>query len=102
MTKHSKNDHENFAKKFIVFIIVFNSVESKFIASASVEFNSESTVNENISSKKRDLFTFWYRRLNHLSSAKLKKLHKIITIKKSIFIVENHDLYKICALIKMI
>ena len=98
MTKHSKNDYKNFIEKFIV----FDFIKLKFIVFVFVEFNLKSTINENISSKKRNLFIFWHRRLNHLNSAKLKKLHKIITLKKSIFIVENHDSCEICALIKMI
>ena len=53
MTEHSKNDHENFIEKFTV----LNSVESKLIAAAFAELNSEATVSEDTSSRKRDLFT---------------------------------------------
>ena len=60
-----------------------------------IEFNDNST------RKKRDLYTLWHRRVDHLDFAKLKNLHKITTFKKSLFIVKFDDLCEICAIIKM-
>ncbi len=49
------------------------------------------------------LYKLWHRRFTHLKSAKLRQLHKIITLKKSIFINDSHEnVCKICALIKFI
>ncbi len=52
-------------------------------------------------SKKRDMFNLWHRRLNHLGSAKLRHLHKVTTIKKPIPIVESTDPCEVCAITKM-
>ena len=56
----------------------------------------------NTSSKKRDFYTFWHRRFDHLKSIKLKKFHKITTLKKSIFIVELREFCEICSITKII
>ncbi len=49
------------------------------------------------------LYKLWHRRFAHLESVKLHQLHKIITLKKSIFINDNHEnVCEICALIKFI
>ncbi len=49
------------------------------------------------------LYKLWHHRFAHLESAKLRQLHKIIILKKSIFINDNHEnVCKICALIKFI
>ncbi len=49
------------------------------------------------------LYKLWHRRFTHLESAKLRQLHKIITLKKSIFINDSHEnVCEICALIKFI
>ncbi len=49
------------------------------------------------------LYKLWHRRFTHLESAKLRQLHKIITLKKSIFINNSHkNVCEICALIKFI
>ena len=64
----------------------------------SIEFE----INVNTPSKKRDLYTLWHRRLAHLSSAKLRSLHKVTTLKRSIPIIENNDSCEVCAIIKMI
>ena len=37
-----------------------------------------------------------------MSDAKLKNLHKITTLKKSIFTIQQNDFCEICAIIKMI
>jgi len=49
------------------------------------------------------LYKLWHRCFTHLESAKLRQLHKIITLKKSILINNSHEnVCKICALIKFI
>jgi len=49
------------------------------------------------------LYKLWHHRFTHLESAKLHQLHKIITLKKSIFINDSHkNVCEICALIKFI
>ncbi len=49
------------------------------------------------------LYKLWHHCFAHLKSAKLRQLHKIITLKKSIFINDNHEnVCEICALIKFI
>ncbi len=49
------------------------------------------------------LYKLWHRRFTHLESAKLRQLHKIITLKKSILINDSHEnVCEICALIKFI
>jgi len=49
------------------------------------------------------LYKLWHCRFTYLESAKLRQLHKIITLKKSIFINDNHEnVCEICALIKFI
>ncbi len=49
------------------------------------------------------LYKLWHHHFTHLESAKLHQLHKIITLKKSIFINDSHkNVYEICALIKFI
>ncbi len=49
------------------------------------------------------LYKLWHCHFAHLKSAKLRQLHKIITLKKSILINDSHEnVYEICALIKFI
>jgi len=49
------------------------------------------------------LYKLWHHRFTHLESAKLRQLHKIITLKKSILINDSHEnVCEICALIKFI
>jgi len=49
------------------------------------------------------LYKLWHHHFTHLESAKLRQLHKIITLKKSIFINNSHEnVCEICALIKFI
>ncbi len=49
------------------------------------------------------LYKLWHHRFTYFESAKLHQLHKIITLKKSIFINNNHEnVCEICALIKFI
>ena len=49
------------------------------------------------------LYKLWHHRFTHLESAKLHQLHKIMTLKKSIFINDSHEnVCEICALIKFI
>ncbi len=49
------------------------------------------------------LYKLWHHRFTHFESAKLRQLHKIITLKKSIFINDSHkNVCEICALIKFI
>jgi len=49
------------------------------------------------------LYKLWHHRFAHLKSAKLRQLHKIITLKKSIFINNSHkNVCEIYALIKFI
>ncbi len=49
------------------------------------------------------LYKLWHCCFTHLESAKLRQLHKIITLKKSIFINDSHkNVCEICAFIKFI
>jgi len=49
------------------------------------------------------LYKLWHCCFTHLESAKLRQLHKIITLKKPILINDNHEnVCEICALIKFI
>ncbi len=49
------------------------------------------------------LYKLWHHHFTHLESVKLCQLHKIITLKKSIFINNSHkNMCEICALIKFI
>ncbi len=49
------------------------------------------------------LYKLWYHHFAHLESAKLHQLHKIITLKKPIFINNSHkNVCEICAFIKFI
>ncbi len=49
------------------------------------------------------LYKLWHHRFAHLESAKLRQLHKIITLKKFIFINDSHkNVCEICALNKFI
>ncbi len=49
------------------------------------------------------LYKLWHCCFTHLESAKLCQLHKIITLKKPIFINDSHEnVCEICALIKFI
>jgi len=49
------------------------------------------------------LYKLWHRCFVHLESAKLRQLHKIITLKKPILINNSHEnVCEICALIKFI
>jgi len=49
------------------------------------------------------LYKLWHHRFTHLESAKLRQLHKIITLKKPIFINNSYEnVCEICALIKFI
>ena len=64
--------------------------------------NKKSFINENVSSRKRDLYILWYRRIDHLESAKLRNLHKITTLETLVFIIKRNNSYVICTLIKII
>ena len=72
-------------------IIIYSKLSFKF----SLDFDYFNSQKNNIefefnideSFKKRDLYTFWHRRFNYMSDVKFKNLHKITTLKKSIFIV---------------
>jgi len=56
-----------------------------------------------VNDKSFKLYKLWHRCFAHLESAKLHQLHKIITLKKSIFINDSHkNVCEICALIKFI
>ncbi len=49
------------------------------------------------------LYKLWHHCFTYFKSAKLRQLHKIITLKKSILINNNHEnVCEICALIKFI
>ncbi len=49
------------------------------------------------------LYKLWHHHFTYLESAKLRQLHKIITLKKSILINNSHkNVCEICALIKFI
>ena len=61
-----------------------------------------SQVLNNSFSKKSDLYISWHRRFDHLNSTKFKKLHKITTLKKSIFIIKQRDFCEVCSVTKMI
>jgi len=64
-----------------------------------VDHNQLSFAND----KSFKLYKLWYHHFAHLESAKLRQLHKIITLKKSILINDSHEnVCEICALIKFI
>lgn len=50
---------------------------------------------------KLEIYKLWHRRFAHLGSAKLRNLHKVTTLKKSIPIIEDHDPCEVCALTKL-
>ena len=64
--------------------------------------NKKFFINKNASSRKRDLYIFWHRRIDHLKLIKFRNLHKITTLKTFIFIIERNNSCEICAFIKMI
>ena len=72
---------------------------------SDVEINSqqfEISINQSFK-KKRDLYQLWHRRFDHMKFAKFRNLHKVITLRKSIFIVEKrNESCEICAITKMI
>ena len=72
------------------------------IQTHSNNLSKKSFVNKNASSRKRDLYILWHRRINHLKSAKLRNLHKITTLKTLVFIIERNSSCEVCAFIKMI
>ncbi len=64
-----------------------------------VDHNQLSFAND----KSFKLYKLWHHCFAHLESIKLHQLHKIITLKKSIFINNSHEnVCEICALIKFI
>lgn len=73
-----------------------NSINDAF--SSTRAFNSDIHAD---SKTKLKIYKLWHRRFAHLDSTKLRNLHKITTLKKSIFIIEDHDSCKVCALIKL-
>ena len=72
---------------------------------SDVEIDSqqfETSVNQSFK-KKRDLYQLWHRRSDHMRFAKFRNLHKVITLRKSIFIVEKRsESCEMCAITKMI
>ena len=68
----------------------------------SNNLNKKSFVNKDASSRKHDLYIFWHWCINHLKSIKFWNLHKIKTLKTSVFIIEKNNLCKVYAFIKMI
>ncbi len=64
-----------------------------------VDHNQLSFTND----KSFKLYKLWHHCFTHFESAKLHQLHKIIILKKSIFINDNHkNVCKICVFIKFI
>ena len=57
---------------------------------------------EAVNAFKLKKYKFWHRRFVHMSKIKLKNFHKIITLKKFIFIVENLTFCKVCFTTKLI
>ena len=58
--------------------------------------------NQSKLSSKLKLYRLWHKRYAHMSKIKLRNLHKIITLKKSISIVENDTSCQVCCTIKLI
>ena len=53
--------------------------------------------------KKRDLYWLWHRRFDHIKFVKFWNLYKVITLHKSIFIVEKrNESCEMCAITKII
>lgn len=68
----------------------------------NVDSSSSNSLDSFASSSRLKLYKLWHRRFAHLDSAKLRNLHKIITMKKPISIIEDHGPCKVCSLIKLI
>ena len=79
----------------------FNSMQLDESHHESNQFDFSNFEN-NTSSKKRDFYTLWHRRSDHLKSAKLKNFHKVTTLKKSILIIEQRESCEVCSITKMI
>ena len=79
----------------------FNSMQLDELHHESNQFDF-SDLENNTSSKKRDFYTLWHRRSDHLKSAKLKNFHKVTTLKKSILIIEQRESCEVCSITKMI
>ena len=83
---------------------IVNSNET--LSDVDIDFRSEIDFQQFESQsfkKKRDLYQLWHRRSDHMKFAKLRNLHKIITLHKSIFIVEKRsESCEMCAITKMI
>ena len=96
---------DNVINAFIV--LLFTKIESKieFTNSNDVTF-SKLEINdfqfETINVFKLKKYKFWHRQFAHMNKVKLKNFHKIITLKKFIFIVENFTFCKVCFITKLI
>ena len=100
----------------IIFIVILTSTTLSIMINFDFQYDShdliENNLNEhdfehsiekfNTSIKKRNLYELWHRRLDHLSSKKLKDMHQVTTLKRSISIVEQIKSCEVCVIIKMI
>ena len=93
-----------------VLISAIHTLHSEIIFSAAasdvslhnnmINFSEVDTASLN---EKVKAYRLWHQQFAHLDSAKLRDLHKVTTLEKSIFIVENNKIMcEICVLIKFI
>ena len=79
---------------------------NEILSDVDIDFRSEIDFQqfENQSfKKKRNLYQLWHRRSDHMKFAKLRNLHKVITLHESILIVEKrNESCEICAITNMI
>ena len=71
------------------------------ISSALPAMTDSDEASEITTSKKRDLYTLWHRRLSHMRSSKLRNLHKVTTLTKPISIAKGDKPCEVCAITKM-
>ena len=87
-------------------VLLFTKIESKIELTNSndvtfSEFETSDSQLEAVNAFKLKKYKLWHRRFAHMSKIKLKNFHKIITLKKSISIVENFTLCKVCFTTKL-
>jgi len=83
--------------------IIFLAIDQKLQMNeqANVQVNCIDKTN-NSKSAKAKRYTLWHRRFAYLELIKLRKLHEVIILQKSIFVVEDLiNSCEICALIKI-
>ena len=96
---------DNVINVFIVLLFTKIKSKIKFTNSNNVIFSKFETNDfqfEKINTFKLKKYKFWHRRFVHINKIKLKNFHKIITLKKLIFIVENFTFCKMYFITKLI